>query len=101
MFEDFVTGPDLSLVYCLDALRQGFQGMASVENTARPVAKGVHDALGFGTLQQHDGRSAIGLARLLEALDACLRAVLKLFADQSDVRFIVSQPANDCLRRAG
>jgi hypothetical protein len=47
MFEIFVTGPDLPLMDRLDAFREGFQGMTSVENAPRTVTKGVHQLLRF------------------------------------------------------
>ena len=40
MFDIFVTDPDLSPMNCLDALREGFQGMTSIENAPRTVTKG-------------------------------------------------------------
>src|SRR4029077_15183105 len=101
MFEIFVTGPDLSPVDHLDALGKGFQGMTPVENTPGAITKGVHNTLGFGALQEHDCRSMMRVSRLLKDLDACFRAVLKLFTDQCDVCLVFCQLANDLLGTPG
>src|SRR6266700_1571304 len=101
MFEIFVTGPDLSLMDGLDAFRKGFQGMTSVENAPRTVTKGVNHSLGLRTLQEHDCRSTMRVSRFLKHLDACFRAVLKLFTDQCDVCLVRSQLADYLLRTAG
>jgi hypothetical protein len=45
MFEILVTGPDLPLMDRLNAFREGFQGMASVENAARTVPKSTNQSL--------------------------------------------------------
>jgi hypothetical protein len=47
VFEIFVADPKLSLMDCLDAFREGFQGMTSVKNASRTVTNGVHQSLGF------------------------------------------------------
>src|SRR6202521_5961812 len=101
MFEIFVAGPDLPLMDRLDAFREGFQGMTSVENAPRTVTKGANHSLGFGSLQKHDCRSSMRVPRLLKDLDACFGAVLKLFTDQCDVCFVCSQLVDDLLRTAG
>ena len=94
----FVTRPDLPPMDRLDAFRKGFQGMAPIENTTRAVTKSVNHTLGFGTLQEHDYRCAIGGAYLLKDLVARLRAVQKVFADHRDVGLVRSQVADDLLR---
>jgi hypothetical protein len=62
--------------------------LKSIENASCTVTKGVHHSLGFGTLQEHDCRSAMRVPRLLKDLDASFRAVLQLFTDQCDVCFV-------------
>ena len=101
MFEIFVAGLDLPLMDRLDALREGFQGMTAVESTPRTVTKGVHHSLGFGTLQEHDGRSTMRGPGLLKDLDACFGPVLKLLTDQCDVRFMRPQLADNLVRTTG
>jgi hypothetical protein len=36
-------------------------------------------------MQEHDGRSALRVSQFLKDLDAGLRAILKIFADERDV----------------
>src|ERR1700674_2519992 len=101
MFDILVTDPDLPLMDRLDALREGFQRMTSVENAPRALTKGANHALGFGILQEHDCRSAMRFPRLLKDFHAGIRAVLKLFTDQGDVCFVRFELADNLLRTAG
>jgi len=98
MFDVFVASPDLSLVDSPNALGESFQGMRAIKNTTRSNAKSVDHTLWPGTLQQHDGRDVMRNLQFLKDLDAGLRAVLKLFADQGHVGLVRCQPANNFLR---
>jgi hypothetical protein len=85
----------------LDALREGFQGVTSIENAPRTIPKRVDHSLGFGTLQEHDGRSTMRVPRFLKDLDAFFGAVLKFFTNQCHVWCVGTQLANNLLRTAG
>jgi hypothetical protein len=96
MFEIFIAGPDLPRVDRPDAFRKSFQGMSAVEDTPCAFTKGADHAVRLGALTENDG-SGVGVRapQLVENLETGLRAVLKLFADKSDMGFVCPQFAND------
>lgn len=94
-------GPDLPFVDRLNALSKRFQGMTSVEDASRTVAKSAYHLLWFGVPQEHDRGSSLRVPSLLKDPDTSLGAVLEFFADERDVGFVGVQLAYNLLRAAG